>query len=246
MPQTDRATQVLLNSAQVAEFYHDLFVETQVRHFSEIARPRLCPAPGRIVDIGGGCGHFASAIERGLGLKVKVIDLDPTSVQLCAEKGINAVVGDALFPPIVGDEEVACFNLVLHHLVAKNDTITSHLQAQALDSWRGKARFLFVNEYIYDSYLGSLSSHLIYRITSSRVLSQFGRIVSRFVPSLRANTFGVGVRFRSRTEWLRFFDENGWKVAAMIRGVEEPVSIARRLLLIRSCRRDSFVLIGGV
>ena len=83
---------------------------------------------------------------------------------------------------------------------------------------------------------------MIYAITRSRPLSALAAAVSRWVPSLRANTFGVGVRFRARSEWVRVFESVGYRVLASVRGPEETVSAARRLLLIRSCRRDSFVL----
>ena len=62
------------------------------------------------------------------------------------------------------------------------------------------------------------------------------------VPSLRANTFGVGVRFRAADEWSKLFRQAGYEVVASQRGSDERVSLGRRMLLIKSCRRDSFVL----
>ena len=155
-----------------------------------------------------------------------------------------AEIGDALNPAQRGDEDVISFNLILHHLVAATDAETVALQKRAVALWRPLAKAVFVNEYIYDSYIGNASVWLIYRSTSSRLLSAFGRAVAKLIPSLRANTFGTGVRFRANQEWIDLFDSLGFKVAAYRRGPEENVSLARRILMIRSCRRDSFLLMA--
>lgn len=237
--------QKILSPDQVAAFYHDEFVESQVHDFVRLILADN-PAPGLIADIGGGCGYFADELSRAGDVKVRVIDLDPTSVAECREKGIDARVGDALSPDRVGDESVVCFNLILHHLVADNDAATRALQEQALAYWRNSPATLFINEYIYESYVGTLSGRLIYEITKSALLSAAARLVARFIPSLRANTFGVGVRFRAHKEWLALFRTLGFNLVAYSRGPEEGVSLARRMLLIRSCRRDSYALRASV
>jgi len=233
--------QVVLDQERIANFYHDLFVKSQVEDFAEICAPAL-NRDGVVCDMGGGCGFFAEAIRRDIGLRVRVVDADPVSVETAASSGIEAVSGDALVWQPLGDESAACFNLILHHLVGRGDQETQRLQMSALDRWKDTDARLFVNEYIYDSYVAELSGALIYRITASRVLSSIASAVSRVVPSLRANTFGVGVRFRGEKEWRRLFEEQGWRVVAYRRGGEEGVSLPRRALLIKSCRRDSFVL----
>lgn len=233
--------QKTLSRAQVEAFYHDHFVDAQVRHFAALVLPRL-PAPRAVVDIGGGCGFFAQGVHAASGVPVRVLDMDPTSVQACRAKGVDAIVGDALQPQVLGDEDVVCFNLVLHHLVGDNETSTRSLQAQALACWRDRARLLFVNEYIYESYLPDAAGRLIYAITRSRWLSSMAAAVSRVVPSLRANTFGVGVRFRDHAGWRRMFEGLGFELLGAVQGEDETVSLPRRLLLIRSIRRDSFVL----
>jgi hypothetical protein len=230
--------QKTLSDTQVEAFYHDHFVASQVQHFTAL----LARAAGVVVDVGGGCGFFADALQRRTDWRVRVLDTDTVSVRTCQAKGVDATVGNALAPPIGGDEDVACFNLILHHLVGEDEAATRHLQQRALAVWRSPRRCIFVNEYIYDSYFGTLSGRLIFEITRSRLLSALAKAVSRVVPSLRANTFGVGVRFRAYDEWVRLFASQGFRVAATMRGDEEHVSPARRLLMIRSCRRDSFLL----
>ena len=231
--------QKTLSPDQIEAFYHDHFVASQVEHFTALTRPE---AGRTIVDVGGGCGFFAEGLERLTGWPVRVPDTDKVSVAACHAKGVDAAVDDALAPHIRGDEDVVCFNLILHHLVRPDEAATLALQRRALEAWHARARAVFVNEYIYDSYVSTLSGRLIYAITSSRWLSALASAVSRVVPSLRANTFGVGVRFRAHDEWVRIFESLGFKVAGVARGAEEGVSPARRLLLIRSCRRDSFLL----
>jgi hypothetical protein len=242
MPVKYAPMQKLLSEAQHAAFYHDEFVELQSRQFEALGA-RALAGDSLVLDVGGGEGHFARALKGRMGARVRVLDADPKAVAACIAAGLDAQVGDALAPAPTGEEQVVCFNLILHHLVGETDRITQALQVQALAAWRGTARAVFVNEYIYDSWLGDASGWLIYRITSSRLLSAVGSFVARFVPSLKANTFGVGVRFRSHESWTRVFAGLGYRIQAYARGIEEQVSLPRRLLLIKSCRKDCYLLV---
>ena len=117
------------------------------------------------------------------------------------------------------------------------------MQGQALSVWHLTVQAVFVNEYIYESYvINNFSGWLIYQITSNSVLSCLARFVAKLSPSLKANTFGVGVRFRSHKEWWKLFESLGFKVVGTKLGEQEFVSLPRRLLLIKNCRRDSFFL----
>jgi hypothetical protein len=235
--------QRVLKTERIEEFYHDMFVTTQVRDFVDFVAETKLPVK-KVIDIGGGCGFFADALAKKTGLDAHVVDMDPGSVAACIEKGVPAELGDALNPTQRGDEDVVSFNLILHHLVAASDAETEALQKRAVAAWQGKSKAVFVNEYIYDSYIGNTSGWLIYRITASRLLSALGQAVAKFAPSLRANTFGTGVRFRANQEWINLFDRLGFKVAAYRRGSEEHVSLARKMLMIKSCRRDSYLLVA--
>jgi hypothetical protein len=232
--------QTLLSGEQIEAFYHDEFVEDQVRDFVA-----LVPAVRQrvVTDVGGGCGFFARRLMQVAGHRVRVIDVDPQSIETCRSASIEAELGDALQPPIRGDEQTACFNLILHHLVGSSEEITRGLQTAALGTWRPYAQEVFVNEYIYESYVRNFSGWLIFQITKSKILSALGRIVAMLVPSLKANTFGVGVRFRAHDEWLRLFADAGYDVKSTACGKDEPVSAPRRMLFIKRIRRDSFLLV---
>jgi SAM-dependent methyltransferase len=234
--------QTNLSREQVAAFYHDDFVEDQIRDF--VALVGVVDGGGVVLDVGGGMGFFARRL-RAAGYRVRVLDTDRASVASCQQAGLEAALGDALDPPVSGDERVVSFNLVLHHLVGSSERVTRDLQASALGAWLGRAERVFVNEYIYESYVGHCSGRLIYQVTKSRLLSWVGRIVSKAVPSLRANTFGVGVRFRAHGEWRGLFAAAGYTVESSSIGRAEAVSLAQRLLMIRQIRRDSFVLKPG-
>lgn len=234
--------QKTLSAERVAEFYHDNFVADQVDTFVDLAAHAL-PRGAVVADVGGGCGFFARALASRAPVNVRVLDTDAVSVQTCLAHGVQARISDALAPDIEGDEQVVCFNLILHHLVGSSTRQTRSMQLQALRAWHTRTPRVFVNEYIYESFLvGRISAYLIWAITSSRLLSLLGRGVASFVPSLRANTFGVGVRFRAASDWIALFREAGYEVVASSTGRDEPVSFARRLLLIKHCRRDSFLL----
>lgn len=240
----DEATtrQKILSNEQVEAFYHDEFVEDQVRHFVSLVGATTGKSR-TVIDVGGGCGFFAKRLAHCTGRTVRVLDLDPASIEACRRSGIEASRGDALKPEMLGDEEIVSFNLILHHLVGSSERVTLELQRKALALWRPHVRAVFVNEYIYESYFRNLSGWLIFQITRSGVLSAIGRIAAVIAPSLKANTFGVGVRFRAHGEWLQVFAQAGYDVQSRVVGDNEPVSLPRRLLLIRHIRRDSFLLV---
>jgi hypothetical protein len=235
-------SQRTLSQDKIEAFYHDNFVETQVSDFVSLLGPTFNPSSENIVDIGGGCGFFAKAIRNRMSARVRVLDTDIKSIAYCKQAGIDAVYGDALKPEIIGDESIVCFNLILHHLVGASEPETYGLQGRALSGWHSTARAIFINEYIYESYVKNISGWLIFQITSNGILSKVGSFIARFVPSLKANTFGVGVRFRSHAEWREMFSGLGFDVVSAVIGKEEYVSFPRRLLMISSCRRDSFYL----
>ena len=238
--------QVKLNQNQIKAFYVDGFAQRQIDHFVLLTGAHNLANDLKVVDIGGGCGFFAIGLHKAIGCPVRVIDSDAQSIAACAGyklEGVESELGDALNPRISGDEGVVCFNLILHHLIGDNEAETTLLQANALKTWQGHSQYVFVNEYIYDSYLGDMSGRLIYEVTKSPLLSAIGRIVSRFLPSLRVNTFGVGVRFRSHDEWLRLFEAWGFDVVGKVRSEPDKGSVfLRALLLVRESRKDSFLL----
>lgn len=237
---SEAAVQKTLSSEQIEAFYHSEFVEEQSRDF-DVLVPGVSPGAA-VVDVGGGCGYFAKRLAEAHGYRTRVIDMDPTSVAECRRAGVEAVVGDALAPPFVGDEEVVVFNVMLHHLIGASEAETRALQVKALKAWHGRAKAIFVYEYIYESYVANLSGRLMYEITKSKVLSWMGRQAAKVIPAFHANTFGVGVRFRAHDEWKGLFAEAGYRVAAVQKSVNWPVSVPLRALLISHVRRDSFRL----
>jgi hypothetical protein len=232
--------QRVLSANQLGSFYHSQFVSDQIDHFTSL----IGSEAGRLVlDIGGGVGFFAQGLHERLGLPVRVVDLDPVSIEKCRQRGIDAVQSDATGIVPTGDESVVCFNLILHHLVGSDARSTWKLQSKALALWRSQRVKVFVNEYIYESFVPGFSGALIYGITSSKWLSTVARLVSKIVPAFRANTLGVGVRFRGEAEWVKLFREAGFTVEGRITGQRERVDLPLRALLIRSINRSSFLLV---
>lgn len=239
-------TQIKLSQSQIEAFYVDCFNESQVKDFIKLTNKVQRKNEQVAVDIGGGVGYFAQNLNKQTGYNVRVIDSDKISIDRVNQLNnleIEGVLGDALTPDIKGNEGIVCFNLILHHLIGPTETETRLLQKKALLAWQNSKAIIFVNEYIYDSFVGNLSGRLIYEITSSKVLSAIGRTIGKIIPSLRANTFGVGVRFRAHREWLKLFEECGFHVSSVSFGEIEHTAIPLRLLLIKQVRRDSFLLV---
>ena len=128
--------QSTLSDAQISAFYHDEFVKDQVEHFDMLTQKTAETQDIPVIDVGGGMGYFALAVRERLLRAVQVVDMDPRSIEHCKSLGIEAAVGDALALHPGLAPEIACFNLILHHLVAPTDRATARLQELALSQWR--------------------------------------------------------------------------------------------------------------
>jgi hypothetical protein len=233
-----------LNSKQIENFNTDHCATRQVEDFLMLTR-NLALIKSSIVDVGGGYGYFARELNKKTGLLITIIDSHEPSINAVRDinhASIQAVHGDALSPNISANEGVICFNLILHHLIGSTEKESRALQKKALLAWGKNIKCVFINEYIYESFIGDASGRLIYYITKSKLLSFIGKIVSKVIPSLQANTFGAGVRFRSNSEWIKLFSECGFTIVSSVKGEPEPIALARRFLLIKEVRCDSFLL----
>lgn len=240
-----RVKQRELAAGQLSEFYHDEFVTIQVDHLRRLFDSSQLQR-AKAVDLGGGVGHFALAAREQLMLDVTVLDTDARSIARASESGLKAELGDALTTRLGDGVPLASFNLILHHLVSGRWSTTLALQQQALANQLAgpQGKQLFVNEYVYESYVWQdFASRLIFAVTSSKLLSLLASQVARLAPSLRANTFGIGVCFHSDRTWRRLFAQAGWRIEQVIEGDPESISVPRRAaLLLRRCRRNSYRL----
>lgn len=241
------SAQRTLSETQLKAFYHSGFLKDQIEHFRDLVglyEGGAGVGDCVLVDMGGGVGFFAQEVKERFGFTVRVVDLDPRSVATCREIGLEAQVGDVISYRRTGDESIVSFNLILHHLVGSTLKSTRDMQIAALAKWAKSDVRLFVNEYIYESFITGFSSALIFLVTSNKVLSRIADLVSRVFPSLRANTLGVGVRFRGKDEWIRLFGDAGFDVQKVVEGSLEKVDLPLKCLLIRSIRRSSFILVA--
>jgi hypothetical protein len=237
--------QRVLDQKSINEFNVDVFSERQATHFKTFfAKTRSNKSIKIVVDMGGGNGYFATELSK-MEIPVRVIDSDNESIQNCKNLNnsyIDAHIGNALSPDIKGDEDIICFNLILHHLIGATEKETRELQKQSISLWRDRAQYIFINEYIYDSFIGYFSGRLIYEITKNKILSMICKFFASIIPSFRANTFGVGVRFRAHQEWCDIFEECEFEIVSKIYAQPDYTSPFLRALFIREVRTDSFLL----
>lgn len=237
--------QKILSREQIEAFRTNKFAIEQVNDFINLIQNKQLLENSLVVDVGGGIGAFARQLVKEHAYRVRVIDADLESINICksaSDPSIEAIHGDALNPPIKGDEDIICFNLILHHIVGSSEEETKKLQMEALKLWLGNGRMIFVNEYVYESYWNGISGRLIYEVTRNQFFSRIASIIAAYIPSLRANTFGTGVRFRSQSEWIDIFKECGYRLVGLIQNQDEYISKPRRFLLLKTKRRDSFLL----
>jgi len=134
--------------------------------------------------------------------------------------------------------DIIFMNWLLHHVIS--DTYERTTQ-YVLNTLRMTPNFLTdrgkvsVFENIYDGYIfDNLPSHLIYWLTSSKVLAVP-------VKKLGANTAGVGVCFRSKKNWENLIESSDLAILKYSDDAEWGLSQIKRLILhIRSLRVGHF------
>ncbi len=141
-----------LYTEQVEAFSQDEFVPKQVADVTALKPPSWTGSV--VADVG--CGFFARALSDARGGRTRVIDMDPGFVEASRGLSVYAVIGDAL-PPINGDEQVAYFDLILHPLAGASESKARVPPVNALSAWRSRADTVFVNEYLYGSFVRTVS-----------------------------------------------------------------------------------------
>ena len=95
----EAAAQIQLSPQQLEAFYTDKVAEAQAVTFAEMVPRGL----GLLVDVGGGCGHFAERVRAMMGRPVLVLDTDQAAVAEAVRRNVPAEIGDAVNPTIRGD-----------------------------------------------------------------------------------------------------------------------------------------------
>jgi 2-polyprenyl-3-methyl-5-hydroxy-6-metoxy-1,4-benzoquinol methylase len=135
--------QIRLNDDQISAFFNTEFEQDQLNHFESLFEN--IDFQGVIVDVGAGVGNFARLLTNKRKNKVRVLDIDPRSIEIAKGVGdnrIEAVVADAINPIILGDESVVTINLILHHLIGLTEATTRDLQESDLRVWLGKTDYI--------------------------------------------------------------------------------------------------------
>jgi len=77
----------------------------------------VAAAPRRVLEVGGGDGWLAARVQEELGAEVTMLDQSPRMVELAAQRGVRALVGDVQALPFDDgsfDTVLACW--MLYHV----------------------------------------------------------------------------------------------------------------------------------
>jgi SAM-dependent methyltransferase len=235
------SSQRILSEAQLSEFYIETFVSDQLDHYGKLIG--RSDREQKVIDIGGGAGYLAAALHENFAVASTVWDIDPRAIRLARLRGVAAEHKDILLGTDFQSADVVLFNLVLHHLVMSSNRDTLDAQRRALTNSLECSDTVLVHEYVYQSFVWEgLSAYIIWVLTSSRILARALSFIGRLIPSLNANTVGIGVRFHSKKGWCNQFEQAGFELVRAIDCEDELVSPARRLLFIKRLHRTTFLL----
>ncbi|MBD3399279.1 MAG: methyltransferase [Candidatus Coatesbacteria bacterium] len=167
-----------------------------------------------LLDVGGGAGYFADYIlEARPGCRVTVLDISPGLLERNRpHRRKRLILGDALQLDELPSGEtfnIICFNLVLHHLLATDETSTRRLRIDVLRRaatlLRRCGRILIIEPLYLGMFHVDIPSILVYRLTRSQF---FAPLCKR----LGARTAGEGVLFQPGNRWLHTFEDAGLEI----------------------------------
>jgi len=170
----------------------------------------------RFLDVGGGTGRFAdrllSSFPHASGA---VLDNSEMLLSKNTPHDRKQLICDSVerLAGVSGKFDLVCVHWVLHHLVSSTYTKTTGNQSatlQALRTLLSAGGRISVYENMFEGWvLDSLPGRIIYHLTAARSISRVTRMMG-------ANTAGVGVCFRSRSEWQRVIRNAGLSVDSYV------------------------------
>jgi len=206
----------------------------------------------RILDIGGGSGHFSSLIceyfsRIGLNCEVYVIDTvkyDTWYSKDFSERIVfieeSAEKLDKIFEKETFDIVFAKY--VFHHFV--KDTWKKSICCMAsiitqIKHVMKKDSYLCIVDQFYNGLLGDTSaSKMIYRFTSCRIL-----FLANFFRKMGAQSAGVGVCFLSKKMWHTLFELGGFHIEKLEEAMPKKMKWYMHLGLLLKTWNDGCVII---
>jgi len=170
----------------------------------------------RFLDVGGGTGRFAdrllSSFPHASGAVLDNSEMLLSKNTLHERKQLICDSVERL-ASIGGKFDLVCVHWLLHHVVSSTYTKTTRNQLatlQALRTLLTTGGRISMYENILEGWVfKSLPGRIIYQLTSVRSISKAIRMMG-------ANTAGVGVCFRSMSEWQRVIRNAGLAVDSYV------------------------------
>lgn len=163
----------------------------------------------RFLDVGGGTGRFAdrllSSFPHASGV---VLDNSEMLLSKNTPNERKQLLCDSVerLSNVGGKFDLVCVHWLLHHLVSSTYTKTTGNQLATLQALRallsGGGRISMYENNFEGWVFTNLPGRMIYQLTAARS-------ISKLTSMLGANTAGVGVCFRSKSEWQRVITSAG-------------------------------------
>jgi SAM-dependent methyltransferase len=170
----------------------------------------------RFLDVGGGTGRFADRLLSSFPHASGAV-LD-NSEMLLSKNTLNdrkQLICDSVerLSSVSGKFDLVCVHWLLHHLVSSTYAKTTGNQLatlQAVRSLLSTGGRISLYENMFEGWVfKSLPGRIVYQLTSARSISKVIRMMD-------ANTAGVGVCFRSKSEWQQVIRNAGLAVHSYV------------------------------
>ncbi|HWZ64326.1 MAG TPA: class I SAM-dependent methyltransferase [Steroidobacteraceae bacterium] len=170
----------------------------------------------RFLDVGGGTGRFAdrllSSFPHASGA---VLDNSEMLLSKNASHDRKQLICDSVekLSTFSDKFDLVCVHWLLHHVVSSTYTKTTGNQLMTLQALRtllGTGGRISMYENLFEGWVfKSLPGRIIYELTAARS-------ISKMVRGMGANTAGVGVCFRSMSEWQQVIANAGLAVDSYV------------------------------
>ena len=201
----------------------------------------------KILDIGGGTGHFASVVMnyyKSNDVEVYVIDPVCEEALRNGETGVNFICDSAENLSSIFEEntfDIIFANRVFHHFVQSSWQKSLKGMDECMHAiyalLKNDGLFCVMDHFYDGAILDWGSSLLCYTFTSIKEPH-----IAKILKRMGAESAGVGTCFLSEKMWKDKLERTGFDILHIEKTMPDAMTISKRILLFKEARRDNIII----